>query len=127
MAHEFLKLENMSPTVGYSHAAKVGNMLFISGQVAQDAQGKIVGKGDIEAQAKQVFENLRKILEQAGGSMQNIFKMTTLLTHPGYLEAFRAARNLHFSEPYPANTLHVVQALAHPDWLVEVEAIAVLD
>lgn len=127
MAHEFLKLDNMAPTVGYSHAAKVGNMLFISGQVAQDAQGNVVGKGDVEAQAKQVFENLKKILEQAGGSMQNIFKMTTLLTHPSYLEAFRGARNLHFSEPFPANTLHVVQALAHPDWLIEVEAFAVLD
>ena len=127
MAHEFLKPKRMHKTVGYSHAAKVGNLLFISGQVAQDSSGRLVGKGDISAQAKQAFENLKTILQEAGGRMDQIFKMTTLITHPSYLEPFRAVRNQYLKEPFPANTLHVVQALASPDWLIEVEAIAALD
>jgi reactive intermediate/imine deaminase len=127
MAHEFLKLKRMHKTVGYSHAARVGNLLFIAGQVAQDASGKAIGKGDITAQAKQVFENLKTILQEAGGNMGQIFKMTTLITHPSYVEPFRTVRNQYFREPFPANTLHVVQALANPDWLIEIEAIAALD
>ena len=124
MAHEILKLNTVHKTVGYSHAAKVGNLLFISGQVAQDIDGNVVGKGDITTQARQAFRNLKNILEEAGGSLDNIFKMTTLITHPDYLEGFRSARNEFLNEPFPANTLHVVQALVSADFLVEIEAIA---
>ena len=124
MAHEILKLNSVHKTAGYSHAAKVGNLLFISGQVALDIDGNVVGKGDITTQARQAFRNLKNILEEAGGSLDNIFKMTTLITHPDYLEGFRSARNEFLNEPFPANTLHVVQALVSPDFLVEIEAIA---
>lgn len=127
MAHEVLKLKRMHKTVGYSHATRVGNLLFISGQIAQDASGKVVGRGDISAQTKQAFENLKTILTEAGGNLGQIFKMTTLITHPSYLEPYRAVRNQYLKEPFPANTLHVVQALANPDWLIEIEAFAALD
>lgn len=127
MAHEVLKLKGVHATTGYSHATRVGNLLFISGQIAQDASGQVVGRGDIGAQAQQAFENLKTILTEAGGNMGQIFKMTTLITHPSYLEAYRTVRNRYLKEPFPANTLHVVQALASPDWLIEIEAIAALD
>ena len=127
MAHEILKLKSVHSTVGYSHAARAGNTLYIAGQVAQDVGGNLVGKGDFEAQARQVFANLKSIMEEAGGSLQNIVKMTTLLTHYNYIGAYRNARNEYFSDPFPPNTLMIIESLALPDYMIEVEAIAVLD
>ena len=72
MAHEILELKSVHPTKGYSHAAKAGNTLYIAGQVAQDVDGNLVGKGDFEAQARQVCENLKNILDESGGTLQNI-------------------------------------------------------
>lgn len=127
MAHEILKLKSVHPTVGYSHAAKAGNTLYIAGQVSQDVEGNVVGKGDFEAQARQVFANLKHILEEAGGSPQNIVKMTTFLTHYNYVETYRSVRNEYFSEPFPPNTLLIIESLALPAYMIEVEAVAVLD
>jgi len=105
----------------------VGTMLYISGQVALDRGGRLIGKGDITAQAKQAFANLTAILKEAGGTPKNIVKMTTLITHHRYLEPYRAVRGTLFQEPFPANTLLVVESLADPDWLIAIEAIAALD
>ena len=127
MAHEILKLKSVHPTVGYSHAAKAGNTLYIAGQVAQDVEGNVVGKGDLEAQVSQVFTNLKNVMEEAGGSLQNIVKMTTFLTHYNNIETYRSVRNQFFSEPFPPNTLLIIESLALPDYMIEVEAIAVLD
>ena len=127
MAHEILKLSSVHSTVGYSHATKAGNTLYVSGQIAKDIEGRLVGNGDIETQVRQVHTNLKNILDEAGGSMQNIAKMTTLLTHYKYIETYRGVRDEFFQEPYPANTLLIVESLALPDFMVEIEAIAVLD
>lgn len=127
MAHEILKLKSVHPTVGYSHVAKAGNTLYIAGQVAQDVEGNLVGKGDFEAQARQAYTNLKNIIEEAGGSLQNIVKMTTFLTHHNYVETYRSVRNEFFSEPFAPNTLLIIESLASPDYLIEVEAVAVLD
>jgi enamine deaminase RidA (YjgF/YER057c/UK114 family) len=127
MAHEILQLKLLHKPTGYSHAAKVGTMLYVSGQVALDKSGKLIGKGDITAQTKQVYANLGNILKEAGGTLKHIFKMTTLITHHRYLEPYRAVRNTVFQEPYPCNTLLVVESLADPDFLIEIEAIAALD
>ena len=127
MAHTFLQLKSVHRSEGYSHAAKVGNMLYIAGQVARDKSGKLVGRGDITAQTKQVYANLANILKEAGGSFNHIVKMTTILTHHRYLEPYRAVRSTVFKEPFPANTLIVVESLADPDFLIEIEAIAALD
>jgi enamine deaminase RidA (YjgF/YER057c/UK114 family) len=127
MAHEYLQLKLVHKSTGYSHAAKVGNMLYIAGQVSMDRTGKVVGKGDITIQVKQVYANLANILKEAGGSLTNIVKMTTYLTHHRYLEPYRAVRGTVFKEPYPANTLLVVESLADPDFMIEIEAIAALD
>jgi len=127
MAHEILKLKSVHPTIGYSHAAKAGNTLYIAGQVAQGVDGNLVGRGDFEAQVRQVYENLKNIVQEAGGTLQNIVKMTTFLTHFSYIETYRSVRNQYFPEPCPPNTLLIIESLALPDYMIEVEAVAVLD
>jgi len=127
MVHKILKLESVHSTIGYSHAAKAGNTLYIAGQIAKDVDGNIVGRDDFKKQARQVHENLKNILEEAEGSLQNIVKMTTFLTHYGYIETYRVVRNEYFPEPCPPNTLLIVESLALPDYMIEVEAVAILD
>ena len=127
MAHDILKLKSVHPTKGYSHAAKAGNTLYIAGQIAQDLGGNLVGKGDFEAQVRQVCENLKNIVEEAGGTLQNVVKKTTFLTHYSDIEAYRKVRTEYFPEPCPPNTLLIVESLALPEYMIEVEAIAVLD
>ena len=129
MAHDILKLKSVHETKdrGYSHVARVDKTLYIAGQVARDVQGKLVGKGDFEAQARQVYTNLRNILEEAGGSLRNIVKTTTILTHYGNVEGYRKIRNEFFGDIMPPNTLLIIDSLASPDFMIEVEAIAVLD
>jgi len=127
MAHEILKLNSVHPTIGYSHAAKAGNTLYIAGQVAQDVAGNLVGRGDFEVQVRQVYENLKNIVQEAGGTLQNIVKMTTFLTHYSCIETYRSVRNQYFPEPCPPNTLLIIDSLALPDFMIEVEAVAVLD
>ncbi len=127
MAHEILKLKSVHPTVGYSHAAKAGDTLYIAGQVAQDVEGNVVGKGDFEAQARQVFTNLKNILEEAGGNLSDIVKMTTLLTHYDFIKGYRKVRSERLTEPCPPNTLLLVESLALPEFMIEIEATAVLD
>ncbi len=126
MAHEILTPKSVHPTRGYSHAARVGDLLFVAGQVAQDLEGRLVGAADFEAQAGQTFQNLTRILDEAGGRLSNIVKMTTYLTRAGDIETFRAVRNTLFTEPMPPNTLVVVESLANPDFLIEIEAVAAL-
>jgi enamine deaminase RidA (YjgF/YER057c/UK114 family) len=127
MAHEILELKRVHPTAGYSHAAKAGNTLYIAGQIAKDADGNLVGIGDLETQIRQAHTNLKHILEEAGGSLKNVVKLTTILTHYGYIEGYRKIRNEFFEEPFPPNTLLIVESLAFPELMIEVEAIAVLD
>ena len=127
MAHEILKLTSVHPTDGYSHVAKAGNTLYIAGQVAKDPQGNLVGKGDIETQVRQVFTNLKNVLEESGGSLNHIVKLTTFLTHFNYRETYRNVRKEFLQAPFPANTMLIVESLASPDYMIEIEAIAVLD
>ena len=127
MSREIVSLKNMHPTVGYSHVARAGNMLFLAGQVAKDKEGNLVGIGDLEVQVRQVYTNLKTILEECGGGLRNIVKMTTFLTHFSYVETHRNVRNEFFQEPLPPNTLLIVESLAIPELMVEIEAIAVLD
>ena len=95
--------------------------------MARDIQGKLVGKGDFDAQARQVYTNLKNILQEAGGGLKNIVKMTTILTHYGNIERLRKIRNEFLGDIMPPNTLLIIESLASPDFMIEVEAIAVLD
>ena len=108
--------------------ARAGNTLYISGQLAMDPSGAAVGIGDARAQARRCYENLAAILAHHGASLRNLVKTTTYITHWGYRPLVAAARDEFFpAPPYPANTLVVVQGLAEPQFLVEIEGIAVLD
>ena len=114
-------------TVGYSHAVQAGETLYIAGQVALDAEGNLIGEGDIEAQVAQVWQNLRAVLAYAGGSVEDIVKITVFTTDIAHRPAIAAARDAVFPNGrYPASTFLVVQSLARPELLVEIEAIAVI-
>ncbi len=128
MSKEIVNPAGMAPPTGYSYAVKKsGSPVFISGQVALDADGKIVGEGDAAAQTEQVFRNLRTVVEACGGTMDDIVKITVFVTDAAYRPAIGAARQKHFKEgQYPASTYLVVSALAVPQLLVEVEAVAMI-
>lgn len=114
------------PVANYKMATRIdgGRLLYISGQVAWDASGNIVGKGDVSAQARQTFENLRGVLQAAGGDLSNLMKITTYITRIEDFPAVAAARSAVFSGELPASTLIVVKSLFHPDFLIEVEGVA---
>lgn len=116
------------PISAYSQGIKVkgGQFLFLSGQVPLDAEGKLVGKGDIRAQTRQVFENLKALLEEGGGALENIVKLTVFLRNIEDYKAFVETRAQYLRKDFPASTLVAVKDLVNKDWLVEVEAIAVI-
>lgn len=127
MTHQILDTRTVHPTKGYSHVARAGNTLFIAGQVAKDVEDNLVGPADFDAQAHQVYKNLRNVLHEAGARLENIVKMTTYLTHAAYIEPWRGVRNEYFGDPFPPNTLVIIESLASPEFLIEVEATAVVD
>ncbi|MEJ8567945.1 RidA family protein [Elongatibacter sediminis] len=109
-----------------SQAFKVGNLVYTSGQAALDERGNVVGPGDFDAQAEQTFKNLRLVLEAAGSSLERVFKVTIYLTDMQYFPRILDLRKKHFTPPWPADTIVEVQALALPDLMIEIEAIAVI-
>jgi enamine deaminase RidA (YjgF/YER057c/UK114 family) len=110
----------------YAHVVKAGNTIYIAGQVAQDEQGQVVGRGDITAQATQVFENLSKALTAAGASFSDLVKITIYITDPRFREPLGKVRTQYIRDALPASTLVVVAGLAEPDYLIEIEAVAVV-
>ena len=121
----------LSTARGYSHVVTAtGRMVFVSGQIALDKEGKLVGPGDLRAQAAQVFENLKAALAAAGATFADIVKQNTYIVNfaPEMLPALREARAAYFpAENPPASTLVGVTSLAMEGLLIEVEAIAMLD
>jgi reactive intermediate/imine deaminase len=116
------------PRPRYSQAIQTtgGKLLFIAGQTAVDQNGKVVGKGNIEKQAEQVFENLTAVLKAAGGSFKNLVMTTTYLTDIKYREGYNKVRLKYYAHNHPTSTLVVVKGLAHKDYLLEIAGIAVL-
>jgi 2-iminobutanoate/2-iminopropanoate deaminase len=114
------------PVANYKMANRMegGRLLYIAGQVAWDSSGNIVGKGDVRAQARQVFENLRGVLQAAGGDLSSLMKITTYITRIENFPAVAEARSAVFQGELPASTLIVVKSLFHPDFLIEVEGVA---
>jgi len=109
-----------------SQAIRVGDLVFLSGQAAIDADGGLVGVGDFDAQAKQTFENLQRVLEAAGSSLDRIVKVTIYLTDMGNFDKVMALRKKYFSKPYPADTIVEVSALGLPELEIEIEAIGLI-
>jgi 2-iminobutanoate/2-iminopropanoate deaminase len=111
---------------GISLATRANGFVFVSGQAGIDETGRTVGPGDFEAQARRALENLRTVLEAAGSGLHDIVKVTIMVTDMSHLDTIIALRKEYFREPYPADTLLQVAGLAQPDWLVEIDAIAVV-
>ena len=110
-----------------SLGTRVGNLLFVSGQGAVDpVEGGTVGAGDFDAQAEQAFANLSKVLENGGSGLADVAKVSIYLTDMGNFAKIVELRERYFTPPYPADTIVEVSSLANPEWLVEVEAIAVV-
>jgi len=109
-----------------NHAVKVGNTIYVSGQLAWDKDGNVVGEGDSEAQAVQAFENLKSILEEAGATLNDVVKLTVFYSEAADREQVIAVRKRYFTaEPYPA-IIGIIAKLADPKLLVEMDAIAVV-
>ncbi len=130
---QFLNPKTLMQPAGYSHVAKVteGSLIYIAGQVSADTSGQLVGEGNLEAQAEQVFKNLKAAVEAAGGSMADIIKMNVYLVaevDANEVPKFRAVRDRYVNvKTPPASTLVVVTRLARPGWLIEIEAVAAID
>jgi 2-iminobutanoate/2-iminopropanoate deaminase len=122
-----VNVKNIHGTWGlYSHAIVAGNFMFISGQVALDENGQVVGT-DIETQTNQVMKNLQKILESENATFENIVKIRVNLVNLRDRSGFHKIRKQYFKDNLPASTLVIVTSLVDKDLLVEVEALAYLN
>jgi 2-iminobutanoate/2-iminopropanoate deaminase len=128
---QFFNPSGVSAPRGYSHTAVIDlgtcKMVIISGQVALDKQGNLVGKDDMSIQAGQVFLNIKTILDEMRGSMNDIVKLGFYVTDISQIQAVRSARDkyINVSNP-PASTLVQVSGLFRPDLMIEVEATAII-
>jgi 2-iminobutanoate/2-iminopropanoate deaminase len=113
----------------YSQGTRVTGgqtMLFLSGQIAYDEKGGVLHPGDFKVQAREVLTAIKRLIESQGGTLNNIVKLSTFLTDINNRAELIPIRSEFFGGKLPASTLFEVSALVHPDWLIEIEAIAVL-
>ena len=121
------------PTAGYSQVAEVtgGKIVYIAGQVALDKSGNLVGKDDLRAQAQQVFENLKAAVESAGGDVGSLVKLNIYVVEsvdPAQIPVIREIRDMFVNTANPpTSTFVVVKRLVRPEWLIEIEAVAIVD
>ena len=118
--------EGVSPHPMFTPVVKAGPTVYIAGQVARDADGNLVGKGDISLQAEQVFRNVEAALAAAGAGFQHLVRITIYLTDARFREPFNLVQRRVLLENLPASTMVIVAGLAQPDYLVEVDAVAYL-
>ena len=128
-AVRFVNSEALPPSLGYSQAAEVrpGRMIYVAGQVSMDRSGKLVGEGDMRAQAQQTFENLKAALEASGAKFENVVKLNYYVLDVSQLPAVREVRDkfVNTSNP-PASTAVEVKGLFREGFLIEVEAVAAM-
>ncbi|MFF4470772.1 RidA family protein [Streptomyces sp. NPDC001599] len=120
--------EGVAPAAQYTHVVLgTGRFVAVSGQLALDEDGRVVGEGDPAAQARQVFENLRRCLASAGAVFDDVVKLTFFVTDMAHMGAIRAARAEHIpDDKLPAASAVQVAALVRPEFLMEIEAFAVV-
>jgi enamine deaminase RidA (YjgF/YER057c/UK114 family) len=123
-----VEVDGVAPPAAYfSHGIVTsGRLLFVAGQTAVDENGDLVGVGDAAAQAHQVLTNLQRVIESAGGRMEDVARTTVYLTRLEDRGPVGGVRRQFFPAPPPANTLLVVSSLARPEFLVEIDAIVAL-
>ncbi|MFC1990982.1 RidA family protein [Chloroflexota bacterium] len=123
---EIITPGNVSRPKGFSHAIKVGSTIYIAGQTAVDEEGNTVGKGDMTVQTECAYENLKRVLEAAGAAISDIIKLNIYCTDLDSFAKTGGARRKYFGSHFPTSTAVEVKRLMNPDWLIEVEAVAVL-
>jgi enamine deaminase RidA (YjgF/YER057c/UK114 family) len=125
----FINPATIAQPPGYTHVVEVtqGKTVYISGQVSLDPDGKLVGQDDMQAQTRQVFANLQSALEAVGANFSNVVKLNYYLLEMTQLPVVREVRNqpINPAKP-PASTAVEVRRLAQPDFLLEIEAVAII-
>ena len=114
----------VEPISHYTDAVRFGNLLFISGMVGVDAEGRVAGRGDVVAQARATFSNMKRILDAEGASFADVLKVTVYLRNVEDRARINPVRAEFFGDARPASTLVEVSKLVAPELLIEVEAIA---
>lgn len=117
--------EGMTQPTSYSHLVTFDRLMFIAGQVALDGDGNVVGEGDMTAQLRQVFENMKSVLASRNADFSNIVKINIFTTDVDTLRQNMGIRSEYFGDHAPASTLVQIERLARPVFLVEIEAIAI--
>jgi enamine deaminase RidA (YjgF/YER057c/UK114 family) len=118
------------PSGHFSHATTVearGKLVFISGMTAHRPDGTVAGVGDIEVQTRQVCENVKAAVEAAGGTMDDICRVDVHVRNMEHFDTIHKVRREYFNPPLPASTMVEVTKMTHPDYLIEISAIAVLE
>jgi reactive intermediate/imine deaminase len=119
-----LKVDGLSePISHYTDAVRFGDLLFVSGIAPLDAAGKLVGDGDVIAQTRHVFTNLKRVLDAAGAQFRDVLKVTVFLTDVRHRSEINPVRQEFFGQARPASTLVGVKELALPGMLIEIEAV----
>ena len=119
----------LSAPTGYTHIVEVtgpARTIYISGQIAYDKDGKLVGAGDMKAQAEQVFKNLQAALTAAGATFADVVKMNSYITDMSKVQAVRVVRVVYFKDATPASTFVEVKGVVRPELLLEIEVVAVV-
>ena len=119
----------LSAPTGYTHIVEVtgpAKTIYISGQIAYDKDGKVVGTGDMKAQAEQVFKNLQAALTAVGATFADVVKMNSYITDMSKAQAVRDVRAQYFKDATPASTFVQVAGLVRPELMLEIEVIAVV-
>ncbi len=119
--------DGLTKPAAYTQVVRTGDVVHIAGQTAITQDGQIVGTGDIDAQAEQVFRNLEIALASVGATFAHVVKITTFLTRREDLDGYRRVRERFIPSDPPASTLLFISGLAHTDYLIEIEATAVID
>jgi len=115
------------PKIGFSRAVRVGNIISVSGTAPIGPDGETVGPGDPAAQARRCLEIIKNALEEAGASLSDVVRTRTFLTNIDDWEAVGSVHGEFFRDVCPASTMVEVSRFIDPDWLVEIEADAVID
>ena len=126
MAKRVLKPATVQAKGSYSPGWEVsgGRAVFVAGQIPWDENGNTVCKGDVAGQTRQVFANIGAVLAEAGGTLDDVVKITVFAADIRYRDEINRVRTETFTEPYPASTQVAVASLVDPEWLVEIEAVA---
>ena len=130
MAKQQITSDRMrKPSGHFSHATTIeahGKLVFISGMTAHQPDGTVAGVGDVEVQTRQVCENVKAAVEAADGTMADICRVDVFVRNMEHFDTIHKVRREYFAPPLPASTMVEVTKMTHPDYLVEISAIAVV-